>query len=240
MRIELNELPGEEFIDIRPDFDATLKSALPGTDDQSYEDFRLKFFLRVFHPTPLEETAWIDELATHPFYLKIQRRRIGRPAGRGDRERIRDLVQDAQAKFATRLSKNPTLGVQPEVYMKLPGFIKRHSRSIASDLRRQRARRERSAGSGDLGWIADPQPDDDLRARIEEFIETKLPPEERDVARLRWLLGCTVEETAATLGITVAQVKYRAKKARDMAKSEAARSVNEDWPESPPFTPRRQ
>ena len=74
MRIEYFELPGEEFISIRPTFGEALTQVLPATDDHAYEYFRLRFFSLVFHPTSAAE-----------------------------REAIRQLVSEAQAKFATRL-----------------------------------------------------------------------------------------------------------------------------------------
>lgn len=213
LRIEHNELPGDEFVSIRPEIGEALARHLPATDDADYEDFRLKFFLHVFHPPATKDPAWIDDLVNHRWYLKIQRRRFGHPGSAAERAAIRDLVREAQAKFAERMLRNPTLGLSPADYARLPGFIRNHCRNIAWRLR-ERRRKDRAHYSGpDVERVADPRPSgaasNAAGAEVLEVIETYLPAPERDVARLILLLDHTIPEAAAALDLTPSQVKTR-------------------------------
>jgi len=228
LQIEHSEEPGQEFISIRPDFRDALQQTLPRTDDLEYEDFRLKFFLHVFRPTPPENNSWVDEIVNHPWYLKIQRRRFGHPANAFQRNAIRELVQDAQAKFAQRLLKNPTLGVRPEDHRLLPGFIRNHCRNIAWRLRRKHQAEWAGRVSGNIENVADWRraTSDDTTlvvAELKEFIESQLPDEERDVARFRWILRFSIAETAAALSLTKSMVKTREKNARNKARQHFVR-----------------
>ena len=227
LQIEHSELQGQESVSIRPDFTDALERILPTTDDTDYQDFRLRFFSLVFHPTPLEQTEWIDEIVNHPWYLKLQRRRFGHPTNASERQAIREMVRDAQEKFANRLRKNPTLGLSPEEYKLLPGFIKNHCRNIAWRLLKQKAGPQkkgtpRSAstfasstdtdGSADAGGSTE-----EVHRRLREFIDAHLPEDEREVARCRWTLHYTIAETASFLNLTPSQVKTREGKARATA-----------------------
>jgi Sigma-70, region 4 len=220
MQIEPSESSNEEFISIRPVIRDALQRALPATDDPDYEDFRLRFFYVVFHPTPLEKTSWIDEIVNHRWYLKLQRRRFGHPASAEERKAIRQMVCEAQAKLASRLWKNPTLGVHPECYKLLPGFIKNHCRNIAWRLQEQikKSRREKTVPEPRTAFAPlGVGSSDETARRICEFIETFLPEEEREVARCRWALKLTIEETASLLDISISQVKTRERHARAAA-----------------------
>lgn len=218
IRIEYSEEPGDECVSIRPVLGSTLERHLPETDDPRYEDFRLTFFLHVFHPAPAADTRWIDEIVTHPWYLKLQRRRFGHPAGAAEREAVREMVRDAQAAFAERMMRNPTLGVTPDAYASLPGFIKNHCRNIAWRLRQRRRKERARRTEQDVTGTADPtaptgsSPDGGIE--VLEVIEVYLQPEEREVARLVWLLGHTIPEAAALLSLTASQVKTRLEKAK--------------------------
>jgi len=219
LRIEHSELPGEEFVDLRSDFGETLERSLPAEEDPDYEDFRLRFFMHVFHPSPMAETRWIDDLANHPWYLKIQRRQFGKPTSKAELLRIQSSLIEAQAKFRVRLWKQPTLGVVPEKCLSLPGYIKQHTRSIASHVRKQDKSPLLLMDSDLLDLVPGPRSKDVAQTYLREFIETRLSASERDVARYHWLLGFTIEETAAELQLTFSQVKYRHKKA--MRKAQA-------------------
>ncbi len=222
LHIEYSELPGEEFISIRTTFCEALAGVLSGTDDPDYADFRLRLFSAVFHPTPLEQTGWIDEIVNHRWYLKLQRRRFGHPASTAERQALRQMVCDAQTKFATRLWKNPTLGLRPETYRLLPGFIKNHCRNIAWRLQEQQWKpRKKKVVSDDTdpfaAQAAAAGSAEEVARRLCEFIETYLPEEERAVARCRWVLKYTIAETASFLKLTPSQVKTRERRARATA-----------------------
>lgn len=213
MQIEHNELPIEESVSIRPDLADALVPHLSVTDDADYEDFRRRFFRHAFHPTPTAETAWVDALVSHPWYLKVQRRRFGHPSSAAERATIRELVTEAKARFATRLWKNPTLGLTPAAHALLPGFIKNHCRNIAWRLRRRVGERAGQSG-GDMREAADPQAGSVGAADVWEVLETHLPADEREAARLVWFVGHSIGEAAALLNLTPSQVKTRLANAR--------------------------
>jgi hypothetical protein len=214
MRIEHKELepdePDGEFVSIRPVLGEALEPHLPASadPDPQFEDFRLTFFLHVFRPAPAGDTRWVDEIVTHPWYLKIQRARFGHPAGAAERAAVREMVQEAQAKFAARLLKNPTLGVAPADYVALPGFIKNHCRNIAWRLRHRRRKGWAGRVDLDVSGAADPRAAE-AGAEVLEIIETFLPAEEREAARLVFVLGYSIAEAAAALSLTASQVKTR-------------------------------
>jgi RNA polymerase sigma factor (sigma-70 family) len=221
LRIAYNEVPGDEFVSIRPVIGDALKPHLPVSDDPDpeFEDFRLMFFLHVFRPSPPANNNWIDEIVHHRWYLKVQRRRFGRAASTAERTAIREMVREAQAKLAVRMLKNPTLGVTPADYGRLTGFIWYHARNIAWRLRKRRAAQTRRELPGDdigldLQQQAAPDSGDDIERELTELIDAHLPADEQDVARLRWVERWTISETAAALGLTPSQVRTREKNAR--------------------------
>lgn len=222
MEVEYSERRSKESISVRPDLRRALEQALPPTDDAEYADFRLAFFLHVFRPTPPGDDAWIHEIANHPWYLKIQRRRFGHPGNAAEREVIRDLLRAAQLKLAQRLRKNPTLGLRPGAFEKLPAFIWNTARSIAFSLRRgqERARRRHLALDLDAREAADErgiptEEETHIVSEIREYVENHLPEEELAVALLRWFEGRSIAETASALGLTKSKVKTREKNAKE-------------------------
>jgi hypothetical protein len=151
--------------------------------------------------------------------LKLQRRRFGHPASAAERQVIDEMMTEARQKFAVRMLKNPTLGVKPDSYMKLPKFIKNHCRNIAWRLRLSRTKIMSRASSQGIGLIpASFNPDqaeqNELVHRIAQFIETQLTSEQRSVADCRWFKRLTIAETSAALRMTPSQVKTREKQAR--------------------------
>lgn len=140
---------------MRPVFREALERVLPHTNapdknDPDYEDFRLLFLAAVFQPDAAEQARWSEAIVSHRWYLKLQRRRFGHSASAAERNAVRQMVRDAQEKLATRLAKNPTLGLTPERYKELPGFIKNHCRSIAGSLMKQKARRHLQTAAAQL------------------------------------------------------------------------------------------
>ena len=220
MRIEHSELQEQEYISIRPDFEETLKQTMPPPkDDPDYEDFRLKFLMYSFHPDPTKKAEWIDEIISHPWYLKIQRRRFGFPASTAQRQAIDEKMTEARQKFAVRMLKNPTLGVDPTSYFQLPRFIKNHCRNIAWSLHRSRKRRQSRVTSHDVNLIPNTfnpnqEEQQELIQRLFQFIETNLSSEQQAVAKCRWFNKLTIAETATALRLTPSQIKTREKKAR--------------------------
>lgn len=211
--------PAGEAVGVRDDLEDALAVTLPPTDDEEYAGFRTLFLHNAFHPTPHVDPAWVEAVVHHAWYLKLQRRRFGHPTTAADRAAVRDAVRDAQAKFAARLRKNPTLGLTPPRFRLLPGFVKMHTRNIAWRLRQQRADRVHRAI--DVESLADPRAsaaeDAEGSLVLRDLIETQLPPGERAVARCRWAQGYTIVATAAALNLTPSQVKTRERKARERA-----------------------
>lgn len=193
-----------------PDLRETLRRLLqPIPDDVLLEDFRLQFFSRVFHADAERAKAWIDSIVEHPWLRKLQRARFPRASTRAKRDQLADRIAAANAKFAFRLWKNPTLGLTPERYRELPGYIKNHLRNTAWRMRQ----RERSAAAS-LGVepaARGPAPD-----KIVETIELRdtlaglladLPAIEATVLRCRFFESLSIAATAQRLGLSESQVK---------------------------------
>ena len=215
MPVTFSELGHGEAVSLRDELEGALGCSLPVTDDEEYASFRTLFFRNAFHPSPKADQNWVYAVVNHPWYLKVQRRRFGHPSNAAEREARRMAVRDAQGKFAVRLLKNPTLGVTSERFRELPGFIKQNTRNIAWRFRQKMAK-EQEKQSNDVELRADPRANQgsSVSAELKEIIETLLPKDERDVARYRWVLGETVEGTAAALQLTPSKVKTREAKAR--------------------------
>lgn len=215
LQIEHSELPGQEFVSIRPVFRDALRGHLPASadPDPEYEDFRLLFFMHVFHPARDDIKDWVAEIVSHRWYLKLQRRRFGHPAGTAARAAVREMVLEAWAKFTERILENPTLGVTPADYAHLPGFIKNHCRNIAWRIRERRKKDRAGRIDLDVSRAADTRAADD-GMEVLDTLQTALPAEEREVARLVLLLDFTVAQAAAQLNLSHSQVKTRLKHAR--------------------------
>jgi hypothetical protein len=129
MQIEHLEQPGQEFISIRPTFGEALEHILPVNErrpDPDYEDFRLRFFFHVFHPTPVEKTEWLDEIVNHRWYLKLQRRRFGHPDSAAEREA--DVARGGALRSVTirpgeTWSFNATIGSPANVEVRTIGGV---------------------------------------------------------------------------------------------------------------------
>lgn len=195
-----------------PTLSATGSAAQPPTQR---DDFAATFF---DVPTSEElgtRAERIATLATHPFYLRLQRHWLYRKAGRADEY---SLVA-AQSRFAQRLMAQPLLGlVLPGDEHRLSAFVSNHARNIATLV--VRANRfvgttaidpdELSTGSAaldDLQWR-------DFVATLHERCQGQLDEAEHLVACFRWFLRWSVAKTGVVLGLSAAQVKYRETSAR--------------------------
>ncbi len=213
-------------LNVRPDVVDALDDLVPMGDDELFHDFRKIFFQHAFHPQPLNDARWIETLVQHPWYLKVQRRRFPNPLDREERNVRNALVEQAQDKFTIRLLRNPTLGLTPEKWPLLPGYIRNHTRNIAWRSRKKQQQSHAQLADGELEQVAvttnGPFPfiDQELLTKVWDFITTKLSEEEAYVALFRWRLGWSLKETAAAMGLSKSQVMTREKNARAALRSQ--------------------
>jgi len=215
-------------IDMRDDLSQTLNALLPKIEDGELDDFRRRFFAGAFHPdAPLPN--WAVEIASDRWYRKIQRARFGHPENRIARERREELVEQAAEKFLARLLKNPTLCLLPKDFRKLPGYIKRHTLSIASSIRRshERARLRREVLLSFDPVATDMSIDEKVLRReqaavVRELVDTVLEPVEARIIQSLYEDDLSLAQTAAALNITVSRVRS--------LKDKALLKLRRGWP----------
>ena len=219
-------IPDERVrLDVRSGVVEALDELVPLADDELFNDFRQRFFHHAFHPEPLADARWIEELVQHPWYLKVQRRRFPNPHNREERYERQAMLEEAQEKFAVRLLRNPTLGLKLEKWQLLPGYIRNHTRNIAWRIRKKHKQSHLQLAGSELEQVAvtTDMPnrivDQELLGELWDFITTKLSEEEAYVALFRWRLGWSLNETASALGLSKSQVMTREKNARAALRS---------------------
>ncbi len=202
-------------IGIRDDFEQALDLWLPKVEHDLLGAFRSHFFKGAFHPdAPLSN--WLVEIAAHKFYRRIQRTRFSRAKTPLEHQRRRKLVEAATDKFLKRLRKQPALGIVPERYRELPGYIKNHTRNIASRLLQKKEKLwlpisfEPVAATASPEQIAEQQ---ETTALLHQFMRAELTPDEVAVLELFAQRDATIKETAAVLQMTVSVVRTLRKSA---------------------------
>jgi len=214
---------GPVTVDLHGDLSETLQHVLSEIPDDLLHDFRLTFFRRAFHPRRALDYAWIDDIARHPWFLKLQRARLRQQFGLGrsqaDREKTAVLLEDAQMLFAERLWKRPTLGLVPERYRELPGYLRNHARKFASRLYRQHGAKLSTTNRLPL-WLPDSAsvPDEhvasiELNHAVQNYLDSELPDPLGRIVRLRLFEDWSIERIARTLNTTESKVKTRYKQA---------------------------
>lgn len=199
-------------IDMRDDVEDSLQSLLPRVKDPLLDDFRRLFLPGAFHPDA-PRPDWLGKTAEHRFFLKVQRARFPRPANRSEKLRRIERMDSAIQQFRILLQRKPTLGMAPVRYRELPGFIKKYTKRIASQIRKAEARSQwlplttEPPGTQVLPDVAAEQTE--MANLLRELVESELSPEEAAVIRYRYVENCTIEETAAALQLTPSQVKTR-------------------------------
>lgn len=155
------------------------------------------------------------KLATHDFYLRIQRKWLRWRCGRADDY----LLVAAQSRFTQRLLHQPMLGLSiPGDRDRLPGYVNRHAMNIA----RLVCRANRPVGTAVIDVTAITDTKDTLRevawqdflSGLDQRCRSSLAEDEYLVACFRWFLRWSVLKTATALGLSVAQVKHRESTAR--------------------------
>ncbi|MBL9085156.1 MAG: HEAT repeat domain-containing protein [Planctomycetales bacterium] len=218
-RVDWWDVPpyGDEIpvrIRVRDDFEQALDLWLPEVEHDLLNSFRSHFLKGAFHPdAPIKQ--WLAETADHKFYRRIQRSRFPKAQTPLEHQRRRQFVETASNKFLERLRRNPSLGITPERYRELPGFIKQHSRNIAWRLRKKK---EKLWLPMSFEPAATTTPDDEAEQRetstlLAAFLQSELSPEERAVVEWSGLRGRSMEETAAALRLsldTVVRIRRRA------------------------------
>lgn len=198
--------------------------ALVPRDDPDLQDFVLLFLRTAFHPGAIERGEWANAVVNHSFVRKILRRRLRHlEAARPEQyppQVIDDLMDEGKSRLLLRLTKNPTLGLVPDRFLELPGYIRNHLRNIAWRLGQQRQKNDSRSADADIEAVAvttnepDRVVDQDLLGELWDFVTTKLSEEEAYVALCRWRLGWSLNETASALGLSKSQVMTREKNAR--------------------------
>ncbi len=202
----------------RPDLRSTLKRMLaPIEEDPLLEDFRLEFLAYAFHPTTPGHSDFVARLARHRWYRKLQvrylRRQYGLTRSRADQQRVEELFQTASSLFVEKLLQQPRLGMVSTRYRELPGYIRNHAQKIAWRVRRIEPTWYGVEDSITAKLVV-PGMDTQLSTQdavlsVQRFLATELEPDVAAVLEQRLMMGRSIPETAAVLGLTESQVKTR-------------------------------
>jgi HEAT repeat protein len=203
----------------------TIFDLAPRSADAEYDDFLRKFLLIAFHP---EAPQHFESLVSHPWYRKVQTSQLRRLFSKLSAEHtVSELVNDAIQEFAVKLMQNPTLGMAPDRWRELPGFIRNHAADVGKILYRRLLRESAGNVPGDaIGeidqWLSASELSpfemaalSEIRRRMQAFVDEGLSTAEQAVFRLRVVGGLTWEQAAAELGLSVPQARYLMDKAVD-------------------------
>lgn len=147
-------------------------------------------------------------LATHPFYVRLQRHWLRRKSGSADEM----YIVAAQSRFFQRLVVSPMLGLKESADARqLPAFVYNHARGIANLVLRENRRLSTTA----IDPVQIPAPSTalntieyrDLLQALRRQLRTQLHEDEELVAVFRWLMQWTLNDTASALGLSFAQVR---------------------------------
>lgn len=203
--------------------------ALVLRDDLDLQDFVLLFLRTAFHPEASKRGEWAQAVANHPFVRKVMRRRLRYLEATHPEQYpphvMDDLLDEVKSRLLLRLVKNPTLGLIPDRFLELPGYIRNHLSNITWRLGQRRMKERQQSVDTDIEGAAattnesDRLVDQDLLGELWDFITTKLSEEEAYVALFRWRLGWSLNETASALGLSKSQVMTRETNARAALRS---------------------
>lgn len=179
---------------------------LPRTNDPEFNDFVRLFIHFAFHPGTRDT---VHTIVAHPWYRRIQSSRLN--AVCKDR-RSSDLLDDAAQEFAARLIQDPTLGMKPEKWAELAGYVRNHAGDVAKLIFRRQVRNPSPANLDFEGRLPlttsgrDPSAQAALN-EVSEIFSRLLSDVEKNVV-MQWMVkGQTLAETATALGLSVSQVR---------------------------------
>jgi len=96
------------------------------TEDELYRSFALTFLTSAFRPDAITNNTWMNDVFTHPWYLNkltTEARRRRRDWWQLRSISLTEVVDTARSYFATKLLRNPTLGLDPERYATLRSLV---------------------------------------------------------------------------------------------------------------------